>query len=88
MQALGFEGAKRSRRVKTTTPDPARTRHSDSRSRFTSIRFSESLAEIGAVLSIGKVGDSFDNSLAETVNGYYKVELVGGPDHPRSLENH
>jgi putative transposase len=37
------------------------------------------LAEIGAVPSIGTVGDSFDNALAETVNGYYKAELIRGP---------
>lgn len=29
--------------------------------------------------SIGTVGDSFDNALAETVNGYYKAELIRGP---------
>lgn len=39
----------------------------------------ERLAEIGAVPSIGSVGDSFDNALAETVNGYYKAELIRGP---------
>ena len=49
---------------------------------FTSIRYGERLAEIGAVPSIGSVGDSFDNALAETVNGYYKAELVRGPEHP------
>jgi putative transposase len=37
------------------------------------------LAEIGAVPSIGTVGQSFDNALAETVNGYYKSELIYGP---------
>lgn len=31
--------------------------------------------------SIGTVGDSYDNALAETVNGYYKTELVRGPAH-------
>jgi Integrase core domain len=46
---------------------------------FTSIRYGERLAEIGAVPSIGTVGDSFDNALAETVNGYYKAELIRGP---------
>ena len=56
--------------------------HSDAGSQFTSIRYGERLAEIGAVPSIGTVGDSFDNALAETVNGYYKAELVRGPDHP------
>lgn len=46
---------------------------------FTSIRYGERLAEIGATPSIGTVGDSYDNALAETVNGYYKAELVRGP---------
>jgi putative transposase len=161
MRSLGIEGVKRSRRVKTTRPDPSATRHpdlvkrvfsstapnqlwvtdltfvptwagvayvcfivdaysrtivgwrvastmktetvldaiemarwsrgkklpglrchSDAGSQFTSIRYGERLAEIGAVPSIGTVGDSFDNALTETVNGYYKAELVRGPDHP------
>ncbi|MCA4744575.1 IS3 family transposase, partial [Mycobacterium avium] len=53
--------------------------HSDAGSQFTSLRYGERLAEIGAVPSIGSVGDSFDNALAETVNGYYKTELIYGP---------
>lgn len=53
--------------------------HSDAGSQFTSIRYGERLAEIGAVPSIGSVGDSLDNALAETVNGYYKAELIRGP---------
>jgi putative transposase len=53
--------------------------HSDAGSQFTSIRYGERLAEIGAVPSIGTVGDSYDNALAETVNGYYKSELIYGP---------
>jgi putative transposase len=56
--------------------------HSDAGSQFTSLRWGERLAEIGAVPSIGSVGDSFDNALAETVNGYYKAELVRGPTRP------
>ncbi|WP_235781167.1 IS3 family transposase [Sinomonas notoginsengisoli] len=56
--------------------------HSDAGSQFTSIRYSERLAEIGATPSIGTVGDSYDNALAETVNGYYKTELVRGPGRP------
>jgi putative transposase len=50
--------------------------HSDAGSQFTSIRYGERLAEIGAVPSIGTVGDSYDNALAETVNGLYKTELI------------
>lgn len=53
--------------------------HSDAGSQFTSIRYGERLAEIGATPSIGTVGDSYDNALAETANGYYKAELVRGP---------
>jgi putative transposase len=54
--------------------------HSDAGSQFTSLRFTERLEEIGARPSIGTVADSYDNALAETVNGLYKAELVYGPD--------
>jgi putative transposase len=54
--------------------------HSDAGSQFTSLRFTERLEEIGARPSIGTVADSFDNALAETVNGLYKTECVYGPD--------
>jgi len=57
--------------------------HSDAGSQFTSIRYGERLAEIGAVPPIGSVGDSYDNALAETVNGYYKAELIRGPARQR-----
>jgi putative transposase len=43
------------------------------------VRYGERLAEIGAVPSIGSVDDSFDNALAETVNGCCKAELIRGP---------
>ncbi|MEX1249161.1 MAG: IS3 family transposase [Acidimicrobiia bacterium] len=54
--------------------------HSDAGSQFTSVRWGERLIELGAQPSIGSVGDSFDNALAETVNGLYKTELIYGPD--------
>lgn len=53
--------------------------HSDAGSQFTSVRWGERLAELGAQPSIGTVGDSYDNALAETVNGLYKSELIRGP---------
>jgi putative transposase len=53
--------------------------HSDAGSQFTSVRYGERLEELGAVPSIGSVGDSYDNALAETLNGLYKTELVRGP---------
>jgi putative transposase len=50
--------------------------HSDAGAQYTSIRYSERLADIGALASIGTVGDSYDNALAETVVGLYKNECV------------
>jgi len=54
--------------------------HSDAGSQYTSIRYGERLEEIGAVPSIGSVGDSYDNALAESTNSLYKAELIYGPD--------
>jgi putative transposase len=54
--------------------------HSDAGSQFTSVRFTERLDEIGARPSIGTIADSYDNALAETVNGLYKAECAYGPD--------
>ena len=50
--------------------------HSDAGAQFTSVRFSERLTEAGITSSVGSVGDSYDNALAETVNGLYKTELI------------
>ena len=50
--------------------------HSDAGSQYTALRYSDRLAEVGAVASIGTVGDSYDNALAETVVGLYKNECV------------
>ena len=43
---------------------------------YTSIRYSERLTDVGALASIGSVGDSYDNALAESVVGLYKTECV------------
>jgi putative transposase len=50
--------------------------HSDAGSQYTSIRYTERLAEAGATPSIGSVGDSYDNALAESIIGLYKTELI------------
>ncbi|GAB4100827.1 IS3 family transposase [Sinomonas halotolerans] len=50
--------------------------HSDAGSQYTALRYTERLAQVGAVASIGTVGDSYDNALAETVVGLYKAECV------------
>jgi putative transposase len=50
--------------------------HSDAGAQYTAIRYAERLVEAGALASIGTVGDSFDNALAESVVGLYKTECV------------
>jgi putative transposase len=50
--------------------------HSDAGSQYTSIRYSDRLAELDIAASIGSVGDSYDNAMAEALNGTYKAELV------------
>jgi len=50
--------------------------HSDRGTQYTSIRYTERLAEAGVARSVGSVGDSYDNALAETINGLYKTEVI------------
>ncbi len=50
--------------------------HSDRGSQYVSIRYTERLAEAGIEPSVGSRGDSYDNALAETINGFYKTELI------------
>jgi putative transposase len=50
--------------------------HSDRGSQYVSIRYTERLAEAGLEPSVGSRGDSYDNALAETINGLYKAELI------------
>ena len=56
--------------------DGALIHHSDRGSQYVSIRYSERLAEAGIEPSVGSKGDSYDNALAEMINGLYKAELI------------
>ncbi len=58
-----------------TTPTPA------AQAQYTSIRYANRLLDAGALASIGTVGDSYDNALAESTIGLYKTECVR-PDGP------
>ena len=49
--------------------------HSDRGSQYLSIKYTERLAEAGIERSVGSVGDSYDNALAETINGLFKAEV-------------
>lgn len=60
--------------------------HSDRGTQYVSLRYTERLAEAGAAVSVGSKGDSYDNALAETVNGLYKTELVHRHGPWRSLD--
>ena len=51
-----------------------------------SIKYTERLAEAGVEPSVGSVGDSYDNALAETINGLYKAELIHRRARWRSFE--
>ena len=53
--------------------------HNDAGSQYTSITYTDRLAEIGAAPSIGTVADSFDNAMAESVNALFKTELHRNP---------
>ena len=53
---------------------------------YVSIKYTERLAQAGVEPSVGSVGDSYDNALAETINGLYKAELIHRRARWRSFE--
>ena len=57
-------------------PDSGLIHHSDRGVQYLSIRYTDRLTEAGIVPSVGSVGDSYDNALAETINGLYKTEVI------------
>jgi putative transposase len=61
--------------------------HSDRGVQYLAIRYTERLAETGAVNSVGSRGDSYDNALAESINGLYKTELVRNKGPWRGLDD-
>jgi transposase InsO family protein len=60
--------------------------HSDRGSQYVSIHYTERLAQAGIEPSVGSVGDSYDNALAESINGLYKAEVIHRRGPWRSLE--
>ncbi len=61
--------------------------HSDRGVQYVSIRYTERLAEAGIEPSVGSVGDSYDNALAETINGLYKAEVIHRKSSWRSIDD-
>ena len=66
--------------------DAGLVHHSDRGSQYVSIRYTERLAEAGIEPSVGSVGDSYDNALAETMIGLFKTEVIHRRGPWRSLE--
>ena len=60
--------------------------HSDRGVQYVSIKYTERLTEAGIEPSVGSVGNSYDNALAETINGLYKAEVVHRRGPWRSFE--
>jgi putative transposase len=60
--------------------------HSDRGVQYVSIKYTERLAEAGLEPSVGSVGDSYDNALAETINGLYKAEVIHRRGPWRSMD--
>jgi len=73
LDALEMALASRHRSGRDTT---GLVHHSDAGAQYTSVRYTTRLEEAGLAASIGTVGDSYDNALAETINGLYKTECV------------
>jgi putative transposase len=61
--------------------------HTDRGGQYLAIRYTERLADVGAVASVGSRGDSYDNALAESVVGLYKTELVRARGPWRGLDD-
>jgi len=61
--------------------------HSDRGCQFLSIRYTDRLLDEGIVASVGSVGDSYDNALAETINGLYKAEVIWNDGPWRGFED-
>ena len=61
--------------------------HSDRGVQYLSIRYADRLSEVGISPSVGSVGDSYDNALAETINGLYKTAVIRSRGPWRNIED-
>ena len=75
------------RNPKTTDPHSRLVHHSDAGTQYLSIRYTQRLTEARIEPSVGSVGDSYDNALAESVIGLYKTELIKEKGPWRNLDH-
>jgi putative transposase len=66
--------------------DDGLVHHSDRGSQYLALRYTDRLVEAGVQLSVGSVGDAYDNALAETINGLFKAEVIHRRGPWRSFE--
>ena len=71
-----LDALEQARYARRAERDGALVHHSDRGSQYVGIRYTKRLAEAGIEPSVGRKGDSYDNALAETINGLYKAELI------------
>jgi putative transposase len=74
--ALALDALEQALYDRSLNADQALVHHSDRGVQYLSIRYTERLAEAGIEPSVGSVGDSYDNALAESIIGLYKTELI------------
>ena len=75
------------RNPKTADPDSRLVHHSDAGTQYLSIRYTQRLTDANIEPSVGSVGDSYDNALAESVIGIYKTELIREKGPWRNLDH-
>ena len=76
---LALEALEQALYDRDVDPDQGLIHHSDRGVQYLSIKYTERLAEAGIEPSVGSVGDSYDNALAETIIGLYKTEVIPPP---------
>ena len=83
---LALDALEQARYERSVGPGDALVHHGDRGSQYLSIRYSERLAEAGIEQSVGSVGDSYDNALAESIIGLYKTQVIRPRAPWRGLE--
>ena len=83
---LALDALEQALYARVVDPHDALVHHGDRGSQYLSIRYTERLAEAGIEQSVGSVGDSYDNALAESIIGLYKTEVIRHRGPWRSLE--
>ena len=73
---IALEALEQALHARCVNEDTGLIHHSDRGTQYVSIRYADRLNEAGIEPSVGSVGDSYDNALAETINGLYKTELI------------